>query len=87
MLYITSKTEHFSFKSGCVIRVAKRLQEDCFIVLYIRSSNCNFVPLLKCFIADVLKCKARLKVKFKCISITMYYLVMSSFSRDLIKRK
>ena len=31
--YITTKTEHFSFRSGCVIRVAKHLKKDWFIVL------------------------------------------------------
>ena len=34
---------------------------------------------------NVLKCKAILKVKFKCVSITMHSLVMSPFSYDLIK--
>ena len=37
----------------------------------------NFVHLLKCFVANVLRCKACLKVKFKCISITMRSLVIS----------
>ena len=32
-LFFTSKTEHFSFKSGCVIRVVNHLKEDWFIVL------------------------------------------------------
>ena len=32
-LYITNKMKRFSFKSGCVIRVAKHVKEDCFIVL------------------------------------------------------
>ena len=32
VLYITDKTEHLSFRSGCVIRVTKRSQEDWFIV-------------------------------------------------------
>ena len=27
-LYITNKTECFSFKSGCVVRLAKLLKED-----------------------------------------------------------
>ena len=33
-LYITDKTEHFSFTSRCVVRVAKHLKEDCFIGLW-----------------------------------------------------
>ena len=45
------------FKGGCVIWVAKRSKEDCFIESYI---------------ANVVKCKAGLKVKFKCISVTMH---------------
>ena len=32
-LYITNKTEHFSFKSGYVERVVKHLKKDWFIVL------------------------------------------------------
>ena len=39
------------------------------------------------FIANVLKCKAFLIVKFKCISIAMYSLVMSPFLRIFIKAK
>ena len=31
MLYITNKTERFSFKSGCVVWVARCLKEDWFI--------------------------------------------------------
>ena len=45
----------------------------------------NFVLLLKSFIANVLKCKARLKTKFKCVCITMCFLVMSPFSCDHMK--
>ena len=45
----------------------------------------NFVPLLKSLIANVLKCKARLKTNFKCIYITMCSLVISLFSHDYIK--
>ena len=33
LLYITSKMEHFSLKSGCVVRMAKLLQQHQFIVL------------------------------------------------------
>ena len=32
-LYITNKTEHFSFKSGRAVRVAKLIKEDWPIVL------------------------------------------------------
>ena len=32
-LYITNKTEHFSFKNGCTVRVAKLIKEDWPIVL------------------------------------------------------
>ena len=45
----------------------------------------NFVPLLKSFIVNELKFKARLKTKFKCVCVTMSSLVMSLFSRDYIK--
>ena len=31
-LYITSKTEHFSFKRGCVVWKAKHLKEDWLVV-------------------------------------------------------
>ena len=39
----------------------------------------SFVSLLKTFIADVLKCKVRLKAKFECVCVTMYSLVMCAF--------
>ena len=42
----------------------------------------NFVLLLKNFIANVLKCKARLKGNFKCVCVTMCSLVMGLFSCD-----
>ena len=32
LLYITNKTEHFSFKSECVVQVVKCLNEDWFTV-------------------------------------------------------
>ena len=54
------------------------------VALIIMAWN-NFVPLLKSFITDVLKYKARLKTKFKCVSVTMCSLVMSLFSHDYIK--
>ena len=44
----------------------------------------DFVPLLKSFIANV-KCKARLKAKFKCVCFTMCSLVMNPLSRDCMK--
>ena len=34
MPFITNKTEHISFKSGCVIRVVKHLNRDWFIALH-----------------------------------------------------
>ena len=45
----------------------------------------NFVPLFKSVNADVLKCKACLKSKLKCVHATMCSLAMSLFSRDHIK--
>ena len=58
------------------------------VVVAIAALN-NFVLLFKSFIANVLKCKVRLEVKFKCLSITMHFLVMSLslFSCDFTKRK
>ena len=47
----------------------------------------QFLLLLKSFIANVLKCKARLKTKFICVCVTMCSLVMSPFSRDYMKTK
>ena len=40
------------------------------IALVIIAKN-NFLLLLKSFIADVLKCKARLQTKFECVCVTM----------------
>ena len=54
------------------------------VALIIMAKN-NFILLLKSFIANVLKYKARLKSKFKCVCVTMCSLVMSLFSRDYIK--
>ena len=76
--FITNKTERFSFKSGSVVQVAKHLKVDWFIVLL------NNYGLKSC-IANVLKCKARLKPKFKCVCVTMCSLVMSPFSLDCVK--
>ena len=39
-LHITNKAEHFSFKSGCVVRVAKCLKEDWFIGLWWQLQLC-----------------------------------------------
>ena len=55
-----------------------------YVLLIIMAQN-NFVLLLKSFIANVLKCKARLKSNFKCVCVTLCSLVMSLFSRDYIK--
>ena len=54
------------------------------VALTIMAQN-NFVPLLKSFIANILKRKAHLKTKFKCVCVTMCSLVMSTFSRDYMK--
>ena len=45
----------------------------------------NFVPLLRSFIVNVLKCKAHFKAKFKFMYITMCSLVTSLVSHDYIK--
>ena len=45
----------------------------------------NFVLLLKSFITNGLKFKSHLEAKFKCVCVTMRFLVMSLFSRDYIK--
>ena len=49
----------------------------------------NLKLLLENFIANVLKCKACLQVKFKCelriCYYIMYFLMMSPFSRDFIR--
>ena len=70
---------------GCVERVAKHLK-DWYIAIAAKN---NFVPrpLLKSYIANVLKYKARLKVKFKCLSTTMYSLMTNPYARDCIKWK
>ena len=49
----TNKTKRVSFKSECVVRMAKHLKGDWFIVL-----RYKIIPLLKSFIANVLKNKA-----------------------------
>ena len=55
------------------------------VALTIIMASNNFVPLLKSFIANVLKFKARLKAKFECVCVTVCSLVMSPFSRDYMK--
>jgi len=65
--------------------VAKHLKGGWFSVALIIVALNNFVPLLKSFIANVLKCKALLKTNFKCVCVTMCSLVMSLFLRDYIK--
>ena len=69
--------ERVSFKSGCVVRVAKHLKGDWFSVAVLL--NYGFVPLY------ALKCKGRLTGNFKCVCIAMCSLVISLFSRDHIK--
>ena len=56
------------------------------VVVAISPQN-NFTPLLKSFIANLLKCKAHLKVKSTCLSITICSLMMSPFLCDFIKQK
>ena len=79
VLCITNKTERFSFKTVCVLWVSKCLVHS--VAVAIAAQN-NFVLLLKSFIVNVLKCKACLKLKLKCVYITMHSLVMSPFSCD-----
>ena len=50
-------------------------------------SNFHIKKLHKAVKRLMCKCKALLKVKIKCISITMYSLVMSPFSRGFIKNR
>ena len=71
--------------SGSVAYVAKRFKKKLVhsIVVAIVAQN-NFVIMLNSFITNVLKCKACLKAKFKCASVTMHSLVMSPFSCDFI---
>ena len=56
------------------------------VVVAIGAKN-NFVPLLKKFYCGCAEKSAHLKVRFECASVTMYFLVMSPFSHDLMKRK
>ena len=70
VLYIANKVKCFNFKSGCVVWVVKRLKNT---GSWCCSSDCKFVPLLKRFTANVLKCKDHLNVKFKCVFVTIYF--------------
>ena len=45
----------------------------------------DFATMLKSFVTNVLKCKDRLKTKFKYTSVAMHFLEMSPFSCDFIK--
>ena len=54
---IANKTEHFGFKSRCIVRVAKHLKDGS----YCCNSNCLICTTLKGFIANVLKSKTLLK--------------------------
>ena len=57
-LYITNKTEHFSFKSGRALQVAKLIKEDWPIVLQYEFRQLYAQYLLKHFITKVLEYKA-----------------------------
>ena len=54
------------------------------VALIIMAEN-HLIPLLKSFIANMLKCKARLKTKFKCVCVTMCFLMIIPFLQDYIK--
>ena len=54
-------------------------------VVFIIIAYNSFVPLLRSFIANVLKCKACLESNFKCVCVTMCSLLLSLFSCDYIK--
>ena len=77
--FVANKTMHISFKSGCVVQVAKHLKGDWLIVLQLQFWICIAVKNF-----HWLKYKACLKAKFKCICVTMCSLVMILFSRDFI---
>ena len=64
--------------------MVKHLKGD-YVVYSVAIKIINFVPLLRSFIANVLKCKGHLKIKFKCVSVAMCSLVMGLFSGDFIK--
>ena len=54
LLYITSKTEHFSFTSGCVVQVVKLLIVRMVVIF---SALNSFAQLLQSFVNNVIKCK------------------------------
>ena len=58
----------------------KRLVHSVALIIMAQS---DFIPQLKSFIADVLKCNACLKTNFKCVCY--YVLVMILFGNRLIK--
>ena len=71
MLYITNKTERSSFESGCVVQVVKRFKKPLHsVAIAIKALNC-FILLLISLVTNILKFKARLKAKFKCVSVTI----------------
>ena len=71
-LYITSKTECFSFESRCVVWVVKHLKKLVHNVVVVIA---NFKPLLKSFFDN--------EKKFKYLCVAMCSLIMSSFLRGL----
>jgi len=56
------------------------------VALIIMAWN-NSVLLLKAFIANVLKCKARLKTKFKCVCVTIVFLSDESLLKRFYKNR
>ena len=78
--------ERICFKSVCTQWVGKHLKEDWLIVSvsFKIMALKIFLPLLKSFIASVLKHKADLHIKVECICI-MLSLVMSPFSHDILQ--
>ena len=77
-LYITNKTEHFSFKSGHAVQFAKLIKEDCY------SKNFSIKQLHKSIITKILEYKACLNRRIKFVCIAMCSLVMSLCSCDLL---
>ena len=54
------------------------------VVIIILALN-NLAQLLEGFVNNLMKCNLGLSLKFKCVSVTMLSLVMSSFSCDYLK--
>ena len=80
--------ECFSFESGCVVRVVKRLKVNWLVVAVTIAAQKQVYTVFINFTANVLKCKAyvcKSKILIQCI--TMCSLVMSPFSRDITKWK